>query len=256
MNSLQLLFYKNGFSFCTKSTDGNISKVSTFDVSHFSKWEEEVVRELEVNLLLRRTFDVVKVGFVTSFFNLAPNEYLSVNSESLLNFSESEFEENVLLESPTKSNASFLFGGSQLLINKLNELYSKVEIYHSGSVLINSISLSSSTIVHVNLVHQNLEILVMNGDQIGYYNLFETLTGEDILFYTLFAIEQIGLDTNKVELKTYGQLLANTKVFQIFKKYVRHVSVGLKDEDYLEHFTLFNLTKCESFLVPSEEKKS
>lgn len=256
MNSLHLLFYKDGFSFCTKSSDGKFSKVSTYKVSHFSKWEEEVMRELEINLQLRRTFDSVKVGLVTGFFNLVPNDYLDMNSESLLNFSETEFEQNILLESSTKTNASFLFGGSQLLVQKLIELYKNVEIFHSGSIFVNSVSESNSSVVHLNLVHHNLEILVMNGKQIAYYNLFETQTGEDILFYSLFAMEQIGLDTNKVELKTYGQLLANTKVFQIFKKYVRHVSVGLKDEEYLENYSLFNLSKCELSPVPSEGKKS
>lgn len=255
MNSLQMLFYKDGFSFCTKSADGKFSKVSEFKVSHFSKWEAEVMREVEVNLQLRRTFDSVKVGLVSSFFNLVPNAYLPVNSESLLNFSETEFEQNTLLESSTDYDSTLLFGGSQLLINKLLELYKNVQIFHSGSVFINSVPNSQDAVVHLNLVHHNLEILVLKDSKVSYYNLFETQTGEDILFYTLFAMEQIGLDTNKVELKTYGQLLANTKVFQIFKKYVRNLSVGLKDEEYLENYSLFNLSKCELSPALLEEKK-
>jgi hypothetical protein len=255
MNSLQMLFYKDGFSFCTKSADGKFSKVSEFKVSHVSKWETEVMREVEVDLRLRRSFNAVQVGMVSSFFNLVPNSYLSVNAESLLNFSESEFEHNILLESSTKYDGSFLFGSSQLLVNKLMELYKNVQIFHSGTVFLNSIPTTNDATVHLNLVHHNLEIAIVKNGQILYYNLFETQTGEDILFYTLFAMEQIGMDTNKVELKTYGQLLANTKVFQILKKYVRKLSVGMKDEEFLENFTLFNLSKCELSPVPSEERK-
>jgi hypothetical protein len=255
MNSLQMLFYKDGFSFCTKSADGKFSKISEFKVSHFSKWEAEVIREVEVDLRLRRSFDEVQVGIISSFFNLVPNDYLAVHSDTLLNFSESEFEQNILLESSTKYDASFLLGSSQSLINKLMELYKNVQIFHSGSVFLNSISSSQEPIIHLNLVHHNLEIAIVKTGQILYYNLFETQTGEDILFYTLFALEQIGMDTNKIELKTYGQLMANTKVFQIFKKYVRNVSLGLKDEEFLENYTLFNLSKCALSPVPSEEKK-
>src|SRR5690606_12114380 len=100
-----------------------------------------------------------------------------------------------------------------------------------------------------------LEIAVSENGKMIYYNLFETLTGEDILFYTLFVFQQLGLDTNRIELLCYGQLLPNTKVFQILKKYVRHVKAAMKDEDYLENFSLFNLSKCESSQVLSGEKK-
>src|SRR5690606_35822223 len=124
-----------------------------------------------------------------------------------------------------------------------------------GSVFLNTIEASKDTVVHLNLNHHNLEIAVTKNAKLEFYNLFETITGEDILFFTLFAMEQVGVDTNKVQMKTYGQLLPNTKVFQIFKKYVRHVNIAMKDEEYLENYTLFNLSKCELSPVLSEEKK-
>ena len=251
---MNLLFYKEGFSFFVSET-GKSEKVHHFKVSHFNFWEKEVNKELETNLRLRKHFSQVNAAFISPFFNLVPNEYLGIDAEALLNFSEAEFENNKLLKSPARFGQTFVYGVSQSVLDRLNSLFSKVKTFHSGSVFVDFIATSGEKRVHINLYEHNLEIAVSENEKIIYYNLFETLTGEDILFYSLFVFRQLELDTNKTELLCYGQLLPNTKVFQIFKKYVRYVKAAIKDEDYLENFTLYNLSKCESFQVLSEEKR-
>lgn len=252
--TLNLLFYKEGFSFFAE--DGSkASKVSDFKVSHANKWEVEIMRELEVNLRLRRNFDKVNVCFITSFFNLVPVTYLSESPEALLNFSEAEFENNRMMQRGTRFENAFVYGISQILFDKLKELYGKAKYYHSGNVFLDSIASANETWVHLNLYEHNFEIAVTKEDGMIFYNLFETQTGEDILFYTLFVLEQLNIDANQAELKCYGQLLPDTQVFQTLKKYIRFVFPASKNEDFLENFTLFNLSKCESSQVLSEEKK-
>jgi|SRR5690606_29525000 len=253
--SLNFLFYKEGFSFWVDDSESKSHKVSHFEVTHFNLWETEIIKELEVNLRLKRNFDEVNVAFISSFFNLVPAGYASENQEALLNFSEAEFEDNTLLNSGTASEFFFVYGTSSGLIKKLKEMFGKVRFFHSGEVFLHAIEKTISPTVHLNLNHHNLEILVTADGKLQFYNLFETLSGEDVLFFALFVMEQLELDTNKVELKTYGELMPQTKVFQILRKYVRFVSMASKDEDYLNHFTLYSLSKCASFQVNSEEKK-
>jgi len=253
-NILNFLFYREGFVFFIKE-EGKPLKVNRFKVSHINKWETEITHELEINLRLRRNFDKVNAAFVSSFFNLVPDDYLSVNQDDLLNFSEAEFENNAILQDKTNFGNTFIYGISQILVDKLNELYGEVDYFHSGNVFLTSISGSGETKIHLNLYEHNLEVAVTKESEIVFYNLFETLTGEDILFYTLFALEQLNLDPNKAELKTYGQLLPDTKVFQTFKKYIRFVFPALKDEDFLENYTIYKLPECASFQADSEERK-
>ena len=216
-------------------------KVNHFKVNRFSVWEEEITKELEINLSLRRNFENVHAGFISSFFNLVPSTYLSESKDVLLNFSEAEFEDNLLLLSETNFESSFVYGTSQKLMAKLNDLYSKVHVSHSGKVFLNSLEESESVTVHLNLNQTNFEIAVLNTTGIQFYNLFETPTDEDVLFFSLFAMEQLALDPNNVTVKTYGQLLPETNVFQTLKKYIRFVQTAVKDEVYLENYTLFNL---------------
>jgi len=238
---LNLLFYKEGFSYCVQNENVKYPKVNHFKVNHFSSWEQEITKELEINLSLRRNFECVHAGFISSFFNLVPSTYLTESMDILLNFSEAEFEDNLLLQSKTDFESSFVYGTSQKLMAKLNDLYSKVKASHSGKVFLNSLEKSESEMVHLNLNHTNFEIAVLNATGIQFYNLFETPTDEDILFFSLFAMEQLALDPNKVSVKTYGQLLPETKVFQTLKKYIRFVQTAGKDEVYLENYTLYNL---------------
>lgn len=255
VNSLALLFHREGFSFCVYDEKGNPGKVSNFKITHNSRWEVEVMKELEVNLRLRRNYETVSTGFVSSFFNLIPNAYANVSNDVLLNLSETEFENNAILTSPTNHETKFVYGTSQLVLDKLNELYSKINFHHSGKVFLDSIQFSKQNELHLNLYQNQLEAVVTSEKGILFYNLFEIQSDEDILFYTLFALEQLDLDANKVELKCYGKLLPNTSIYQTLKKYVRYVTPAIKNEEFLENYTLLNLTKCASSPEVSEEKE-
>lgn len=255
-NNLNILFYKEGFSFSVSNDVEKNPKVSHFKVTHRNRWEEEVQKELETNLKLIRNFQKVYVGMISSFYNLVPNVFMNGSLESLLNFSEAEFEENILLENKTSFENTFVFGTSQHLVDQLKKIYGEnVEFYHSGKVFLDTLEKSENPVIHLNLNQRNLEIAVTNNLSLQFYNIFETLTGEDVLFYTLFVLEQLKLDSNQVEMKTYGQLLPKTKVFQILKKYVRNINTAQKDEESLENFTLYNLTQCGLSQEISEEKK-
>lgn len=254
-NSLSLLFYKEGFSFCAYDENANRGKISHFKVTNINRWEIEVIKELEVNLRLRRNYENVSAAFVSSFFNLVPDSYISVSNDVLLNLSEAEFENNAIFTSKTLHGSTFVYGTSQLILDKLNELYSKINFSHSGRIFLDSIVFSRQAELHLNLFPNHLEAVITGEKGILFYNLFEIQSDEDILFYTLFALEQLELDANKVELKCYGRLLAGTNVYQTLKKYIRYVSPAIKNEEFLENYTLLNLIKCESSPEISEEKK-
>lgn len=242
--SLNLLFDKEGFSYCYEKLKFDPPKVHRFTAQYESQWEKEVIKELEFNLRLRRNFERVNVGFISSFFNLVPNLYNDLDADLLLNFSEAEFENNVLLTSETNLGLNVVYGTSQLLVDRLKELYSEVNFFHSAQVFFNKIEPSKEEVLHLNLNSKSLEIAVFKGEKLLFYNLFEAMVDEDVLFYTLFTLEQLNLSANEILVKTYGKLLPKTKVYQTLKKYIRHVNTALKDEELLLNYTLYNLEEC------------
>lgn len=255
-STLNLLFYKEGFSYCVATSQNEPSKVHRFQVSNQQQWENEVIKELEVNLQLRRNFGQVNVGLLTSFFNLVPIAYDSIDAETLLNFSEAAFENNVLLKSESIDDAfKIVFGTSQRLMDGLNKLHQQVHFYHSAEVFYAHLVYLDKNCIHLNLNHQHLEVMVTQDKTLRFYNVFETAVEEDILFYALFVLEQLGLNPNQVQMNTYGELLPETQAFQLLKKYVRYVNAALKNEEVLANFTLYNLNTCGSSLEISKEKE-
>lgn len=254
-NSLSILFHKNGFSFMSYDENENPGKVTHFNVLNANRWEDEVIKELDINLRLRRNYNHVKVGFVTSFFSLVPNAYAKISADTLLNFSEAEFEVSQLLRSSTQYESTFVFGISQALKDKLSELYKKVEFTHSGKVFLDSISISKNPELHLNWFETQLEIVISKENSIVFYNLFDVQSDEDVLFFTLFAAEQLQLDLNQIDVKCYGQLLPVKSIYQTLKKYARFVMPALKNEEFLANYTLNNLSQCVSYPEILEEKK-
>jgi len=243
--TLNLLFFKEGFSYCTQN--GKIySDVSVFKVSNLNLWEEEVIKELEINLKLRRNFEQVNVGLISGFFTLVPNQYLTESRETLLDFSEGEFENNILLQSETRFGCNFVYGTSLLLTEKLSELYRNVNFYHSGTVFLNAVETEKEKTLYLNLNYNQLEIFVAADADVIFYNLIETPTVEDVLFFTLFTAEQLNLDLNQISVNCYGELMPDNQAFQMLKKYVRNLNTAMKNEVFLKNFTLFNLSSCES----------
>ena len=93
-----------------------------------------------------------------------------------------------------------------------------------------------------------------NGDVI-FYNVFACNTGEDILYYFLFTMEQLQLDPLQTRLCIATQRQVNDPLFVSIKKYIRHVefcvSTGLIYKGDLAqlpshaYFTLLNQYQCE-----------
>lgn len=240
---MNLLFYKGGFSFFVQSEQKNKGKVQTFEVSQPNLWEEEVCKELETNLALRRNFKEVRACFLSSFYSLVPTTYKDENAETLLNFSEAEFEENQLLTGSSRWDAHFVYGTSQALMECLSKQYDHLNFFHSGQVFLSALDEKAGE-VHLNLFKGNLEVAVLEEGKLVFYNLFDSPTDEDVLFYTLFAIEQLNLETNKMKLVTYGDLKPSTSAYGTLRKYIRNLSPVSKDETVMDNFTLLNLEKC------------
>lgn len=209
------------------------------------RWEEEIMKELEVNLRLRRNFEKVSAAFISPFFNLVPAEYASESPEMLLTFSESGFDDNILLTSDSGLGSVFVFGTSRPLVEKLKSRFPGISLMHSGTVFLDNAGKAEGETVMLNLIKKNLEIAVFRDSKLIFYNLFDTPSGEDILFFTLFALEQTGVDNNAAKVRCYGELRPETRVFHILKKYIRHLEAPVKNAEESLNFTLYNLSKCE-----------
>jgi hypothetical protein len=55
--------------------------------------------------------------------------------------------------------------------------------------------------IYLNLNLSSIEIIVFENKKLVFFNNFDTRTQEDVVYYTLFALEQLQLDPRKVSIQ-------------------------------------------------------
>lgn len=93
---------------------------------------------------------------------------------------------------------------------------------------------------------KTLNITVYKNDKLMFNNLFEFDNTTDILYYTLFTLEQLKISPETVNLKLYGEIVKNDATYQILYEYIRNINFGSKPNN-LNISSEFNAIKDYQF---------
>ena len=105
--------------------------------------------------------------------------------------------------------------------------------------------------LYLNPGTQELTIVVM-GPHLEYCNVFACTTAEDVVYYTILVMQELGLDPDQDEVTVWGELTPDSAVFSLLRTYVRNVHFGprpgnvqysyrLNDVFEYRYFDLFSL---------------
>ena len=79
-----------------------------------------------------------------------------------------------------------------------------------------------SVFLHVR--DQYIDLVAYDGNRPAFFNSFPCQSGEDILYFTLYSIEQLKLRPDSVQLFITGMLDAGSDTYRLLEQYVRSVS--------------------------------
>ena len=161
----------------------------------------------------------------------------------------------------TKAKLICIFDVPQNLKDFLDVKFPKCEIKHNLFPLVEGVlkrnwSFSKRVQVHVNFFRDSFEMVVANGPQLIYCNIFNYKTERDILYHILFTFDQLKLSPELTELILHGQIPPVSPVYHLFKKYVKLTSFARLDTTYQysymfsqlsDHYftSLLSVYKCE-----------
>ena len=91
-----------------------------------------------------------------------------------------------------------------------------------------------------------LNITVYKSNQLIFNNSFEFDNTTDVLYYTLFTLEQLKISPETVDLKLYGEIVKNDATYQILYEYIRNINFGSKPQN-LNISSEFNTIKDHQF---------
>lgn len=248
--SLAILLTPNGFSYCTLLENEKGKKYNTpnefrVDEIYPQQIEKEIENELKTNLIFHQPYQHIHLAFMSPKMQVVPTDFMDLPTNALLQLNPIDEDKNVYLDSPLQStDASIVYEIPHFIKNTLLQMdnLKEVQLFHAGQVFLDNLEVQENQEeVFLNLNDNVLEIAVYKASKLHLYNHFVIESVEDFLYYVLVVINQLDLDPNELHLKTFGQITNISDYYKQLKKHVRHINLGLKDEHFCEHFTLYNL---------------
>lgn len=244
-HKLSIQISLNGLSFCVLDTVDNHILAS-----------ENVVFEREVNPLellkkVKEIFEKYKVAKVSfseviaihknQLFSLVPKalfdegelaNYIKFNAKMLTN--------DIIVYDELESNDLInVYVPFMNVNNYIYELFGEFEFKHSSTVMVESLLNTphpgNDEVCYVHIGDKQLDITVVSNKKLQLHNSFNYNTKEDFVYYLLFTLEQLKLDTNTVKLKLFGAIDEDDEIYGISYNYIKNISIFIPSN--IDHIT-------------------
>ncbi len=226
----------NGLSFCISDTVANMVLLS--EQMNFEKPKTVFGVEAELKALFdrheiaQRRFSEILVIHRNGYFSFVPKAlfdpddldgYLRYNAKlspsDHLTFDELEGHDMVNVYAPFVNINNYLFG-----------LFGEFEYRHSGSVMVNSLlsgryGTTQEPALFIHVAPHQMELTAIAQKKLLLYNSFGFGSQEDFVYYILFVMEQLQMDTEKTQVKLLGAIEEDDPNYRMLYKYVRNVSI-------------------------------
>ena len=234
-NKLSIQVSLNGLSFCVLDTIGNSILKSDRLVFEKNLSPFELQKNLEqlvkIHDLSSNQFSEVVVVHSNNLFSLVPkslfdvNElanYLKFNTKILANdhiaYDELDNYDIVTVYVPFVNINNYVF-----------DLFGEFEYKHNGTVLVqallNNSGANKEPICYVHSEGQQMDITIIAQKKLMFYNSFTITSKEDFIYYLLFTLEQLKLDTESTKLQLFGSIEKGDDIYNLCYKYIKDISL-------------------------------
>ena len=167
----------------------------------------------------------------------------------------------VLSDHISAAGANNLFGIDSQYLKFIDDLFGSSSVHHASSVLLEVLlnqfknqQLDDKIFVHIRPAW--FEVVYIKNKQLQLFNSFEYKSREDLIYYLLFVMDQMGLNPEATEAVLLGEIERESQVFEVLYRYIRHIGFGRRipsiSYSYVfdelpghQHFTILNSHLCE-----------
>lgn len=249
----------DGFSFCIINNDlKEITAFLTFDYFENNASLDSILKNIqqifEEEPLLKNKYQSVNVTFKNRLNTFVPVElfdeqlaasYLQHTVKVLSN----DFVAHDIIETHNLVNVYIPYIN---INNFLFDQYGSFEYKHSSTVLVerllNISKNNSEPSFYVHVSKNDFEIIIINKNQLIFYNSFGLITPEDFAYFILFTFEQLQLDREIVEVTLLGDIDEHHNLYKLLYKYIRNIALLKYDYTYKTDL-LKNIPNQQHFIV-------
>ncbi|OQX79810.1 MAG: hypothetical protein B6D64_04225 [Bacteroidetes bacterium 4484_276] len=257
----------DGFSFCVLDTNRNkysgLENYEFQDIRSPLMLEEALKVIIEGSQWLDKDYQGVKVMFEGQQMSLVPNPLFDAGqAPEYLRFNHFvDADDEICHDHLPNLDAVNVFSIPGNIAKLLNQFFPGIQINHFSSALIESLLIRNKNwgegrMIFVNVRKQWLDIIVLDGRKLLFFNSFQYRTKEDFAYYLIYVIEQLNINPENVELVLMGEILKISDIYDIIYKYVRNLKFIERGEEFSYsyvfdetpghfYYNLLNLQRCE-----------
>ena len=197
---------------------------------------------------LSQDFQSISVSIVNFPNTLVPIRIYNEKDKNDL-FSLNHELDDVILDDNIKNEIKNLYAVPESLNNTLNNLFPNAKIRSQSSILINNFlnHQNNKEYLYLYVKDNFVNIILTKNDELIFQNKFSYQTKEDLLFYTLFCIQELNLSNEEIKTDVYGDI--SKEEFNILYEYIRNIDYGNKLKDIECSSEFYNIkTHCFSIL--------
>ncbi len=257
----------DGFSFCVLDPISNEYIQFWHKSIGIHEDTEELIRhELEHNDILMYPYQKVFFSYTSQPHTLIPDSLFDKNQiDQYLDFCFSKpntiKQEQLAFFNKIKMADSWcVFQVPHKIVSLLNKYFPEIQYFcptipFIENTLLHASTDSNSCQVHICISRTSFEIAVKKGNSLILHNTFEYQNTKDFLYFTLFVIDQLKLDTHNTKIFLSGAIDKRKDLYNTLKKYIKKVTIAedtkhfkfassLKHIDIQTHLNLFNIPLC------------
>ncbi|RTQ47744.1 DUF3822 family protein [Hymenobacter gummosus] len=153
-----------------------------------------------------------------------------------------------------------IFAAEKTLAEWFERTYPQQKLLHQTSALLEGVVHQSERQgpprLFLSVGPQEVTIVVVRDKRPEFCNVFAFSTAEDFIYYVILVMQELSLNPDDDPVVVYGDLLHDSELFSVLRKYIRHVRFGnrpydvgysyrLNDVFEYRYFELYSLHLCE-----------
>lgn len=190
----------------------------------------EIKKEIEANEALNQCNEV-SIVYANTTYTLVPDalfdadrlsEYLKFNSKILsgdfLAYDTLDSQKLHIVYVPFVNVNNYLF-----------ETFGSFQYYHAATILLQYVLEKQpskfATRAYVQVYENHFDLVILKDGALILCNSYTYKTPEDLAYYVLFALEQLGLKPDTIETKVLGDIQETDANFAMLYAYIRNIAV-------------------------------
>jgi len=212
--------------------------------TNYSEVAEQIDGIIAQQDLLQQDFSSVSTSICNSLNTLTPKAlYKEENGKEILGFNQA------LLQNENESHdwlGSIQAYNSYIIPQELERCFNKHfpnnKWKHHSTVFIESLlhqfKLQGAPKIYLSVQNKHFEIAILEGRKLKFYNGYSYQSAEDLIYYLLFACEQLDLNPDQIPLVISGEIEEESEVYKFLYKYIRNISFIKRNPNYQYSFVL------------------